>query len=73
MATLVEARGLTKTYREGEDARVVLRDVEVSIARGELAVVVGRSGSGKSTLLNLIGGIDTPTAGEVVIAGTPLT
>ena len=73
MAALVEARGLTKVYREGEAERVVLRDVAVSIARGELAVVVGRSGSGKSTLLNLIGGIDTPTAGEVLIDGTPLT
>src|SRR3990170_8074383 len=73
MAALVEARGLTKVYREGEAERVVLRDVAVSIARGELAVVVGRSGSGKSTLLNVIGGIDTPTAGEVLIDGTPLT
>ncbi len=73
MAALVEARGLRKIYREGEAERVVLRDVTVSIARGELAVVVGRSGSGKSTLLNLIGGIDTPTAGEVLIDGTPLT
>jgi len=73
MAALVEARGLTKTYREGDTERVVLREVEVSIARGELAVVIGRSGSGKSTLLNLVAGIDRPTGGEVVIDGTPLT
>ena len=69
---LVELRGVTKAYREGGAARVVLRGVDATIRRGELCVLVGRSGSGKSTLLNLIGGIDVPTAGEVVVDGISL-
>ena len=69
---LVELRGVTKAYREGGAERVVLRGVDGSINRGELCVLIGRSGSGKSTLLNLIGGIDVPTAGEIVVDGLPL-
>ena len=69
---LVELRGVTKAYREGDAERVVLRGVDATIRRGELCVLIGRSGSGKSTLLNLIGGIDVPTAGEIVIDGCPL-
>jgi putative ABC transport system ATP-binding protein len=69
---LVELRGVTKAYREGGAERVVLRAVDGSIRRGELCVLIGRSGSGKSTLLNLIGGIDVPTAGEIVVDGLPL-
>jgi len=70
---LIELRDLTKTYREGDAERAVLRGVSATIARGELAVLVGRSGSGKSTVLNLIAGIDLPTAGEVVIDGRMIT
>src|SRR5690242_11523519 len=62
-----------KTYHEGDSERVVLRDVSVAIAPGEIAVLVGRSGSGKSTLLNLIAGIDRPSAGRVLVDGTDLT
>jgi putative ABC transport system ATP-binding protein len=69
---LVELRGVTKAYREGDAERVVLRGVDATIRRGELCVLIGRSGSGKSTLLNLIGGIDVPSAGEIVIDGLPL-
>jgi putative ABC transport system ATP-binding protein len=69
----VELQHLSKTYREGEAERVVLRDVSLAVAEGEIAVLVGRSGSGKSTLLNLIAGIDRPTAGTVVVNGTDLT
>jgi putative ABC transport system ATP-binding protein len=72
-APAVELRQLSKTYREGEAERVVLRDVSLAIAGGEIVVLVGRSGSGKSTLLNLIAGIDRPTAGSVVVNGTDLT
>jgi putative ABC transport system ATP-binding protein len=69
---LVELRGVTKAYREGDAERVVLSGVDAAIRRGELCVLIGRSGSGKSTLLNLIGGIDVPTAGEIVVDGLPL-
>ena len=69
----VELRHLSKTYREGEAERVVLRDVSLTIAGGEIVVLVGRSGSGKSTLLNLIAGIDRPSAGTVNVNGTDLT
>lgn len=69
---LVELRGVTKAYREGGAERVVLRGVDASIRRGEICVLIGRSGSGKSTLLNLIGAIDVPTAGEIVVDGLPL-
>src|SRR5687768_14922262 len=69
----VELRKVSKSYREAEVERVVLRDVSVTIARGEIVVLVGRSGSGKSTLLNVIAGIDHPTAGAVIVDGTDLT
>ena len=69
----VELRKVSKSYREGEVERVVLRDISVTLASGEIAVLVGRSGSGKSTLLNVIAGIDQPTAGTVVVDGTDLT
>jgi putative ABC transport system ATP-binding protein len=68
----VELRRLCKVYREGESERVVFHDVDATIQTGEIAVLVGRSGSGKSTLLNLIGGIDQPSGGSVVVAGTDL-
>ena len=69
----VELEHVSKTYREGESERIVLEDVSVAIAPGEIAVLVGRSGSGKSTLLNLIAGIDRPTSGRVLVDGTDLT
>src|SRR5437879_7597580 len=69
----VELRRLTKLYREGETERVVFRDVTATVKAGEIAVLIGRSGSGKSTLLNLISGIDLPTSGSVLVAGTDLS
>ena len=62
---LLRVCGLTKTYREGDRERAVLRGVDFTIGQGELVVLLGRSGSGKSTLLNLISGIDLPTGGDV--------
>jgi putative ABC transport system ATP-binding protein len=72
-APAVELRRITKAYREAEAERAVLRDVSLTIARGEIIVVVGRSGSGKSTLLNVLAGIDRPTSGSVIVDGTDLT
>jgi putative ABC transport system ATP-binding protein len=60
------ARGLTKVYRMGEAEVHALRGVDLEIERGELIVLLGPSGSGKSTLLNILGGLDTPTAGEIL-------
>lgn len=70
---LIELRGLTKEYEEGNRRRVVLKGASASIRRGELVVLLGRSGSGKSTLLNLLSGIDLADAGEVVIDGVSLS
>jgi putative ABC transport system ATP-binding protein len=70
--SIIELRGVTKTYWEGNTTRAVLVGVDATIRRGELCVLIGRSGSGKSTLLNLIGGIDVPTSGEIVVDGTDL-
>ena len=69
---LIELRDVTKVYREGDAERTVLRGVNGTIGRGEICVLLGRSGSGKSTLLNLIGGIDVPTVGEIVVDGLRL-
>jgi putative ABC transport system ATP-binding protein len=67
---LLDARGLIKTY---DDGRVqALRGVDVAIEAGEYIAISGPSGSGKSTLLHLLGGLDTPTHGEVLFRGSPL-
>lgn len=64
---------VSKHYTEGAETRHVLEDASVSFAEGEVVAVHGRSGSGKSTLLNLVAGIDSPTGGEVWVAGTCLS
>ncbi len=73
LAPAVELRGVGKTYREGDAEHVVLRGIDATIRRGELIALLGRSGSGKSTLLNLISGIDSPTVGDIVVEGVPIT
>ncbi|MFP4228244.1 MAG: ABC transporter ATP-binding protein [Salinivenus sp.] len=72
-APLLRLDDVTKTYREGETDRSVLRGVSLTIDRGAFVVLMGRSGAGKSTLLNLISGIDVPTSGRVVVDDTDLT
>ena len=64
---------LSKRYREGEQDRCVLEQVSLTIPRGSFVVLLGQSGSGKSTLLNLIGGIDQPSAGRVLVEGEDIT
>jgi putative ABC transport system ATP-binding protein len=64
-APVFTARGLTKVYRMGEAEVPALRGIDLEVRAGEFIVLLGPSGSGKSTLLNILGGLDTPTAGEV--------
>ena len=66
---LLSARGLKKTYVVGKRLLEVLRGVDVDIGRGDFVALRGASGTGKSTLLHLIGGLDTPNAGEIFFAG----
>ncbi|MDP6182460.1 MAG: ABC transporter ATP-binding protein [Gammaproteobacteria bacterium] len=68
----VSLRGLTKAYRSGTAAQVVLSEVDLCIGRGQFIVILGRSGSGKSTLLNLLGAMDRPTAGQIKVNGTDI-
>ena len=66
---LLEVEQLSKTYGTGEAAVHALKNVTFSVPKGEFVAVVGESGSGKSTLLNMIGALDTPTSGKVLIDG----
>jgi len=72
-STLMTARNLTKVYDTGEVKVHALRGVDLDIKQGELIVLLGPSGSGKSTLLNILGGLDSPTSGEVLFQGKSLT
>ena len=69
---LLEARGLTKRVGAGRAARQLLSGVDLTVEADEVVAVLGRSGSGKSTLLHLLGGLDPPDAGSVLVAGEPL-
>jgi len=69
---VLACRQLRKHYQQGNNQLEVLRGVELSVAKGEKLAIVGASGSGKSTLLNLLGGLDTPSSGEVWVAGRDL-
>ena len=66
---LLEVQNVSKTYGEGEIAVHALKNASFSVPKGEFVAVVGASGSGKSTLLNMIGALDTPTSGKVLIDG----
>ena len=66
---LLEVKNICKTYGSGETAVHALKKVSFSVPRGEYVAIVGESGSGKSTLLNMIGALDTPTSGKVMIGG----
>ncbi len=70
---IVEGTGLVRDYPSGDSVVHALRGVDLAVGRGQLVCVRGRSGSGKTTLLNLLGGLDRPTAGRVVLDGQDLT
>ncbi len=67
--TILETKNLQKVYGSGETAVHALRGVDLNVQRGEFIAVVGTSGSGKFTLLHMLGGLDRPTAGEVMVDG----
>jgi putative ABC transport system ATP-binding protein len=69
---LLEVKKISKTYGTGEAAVNALKNVNFSIPKGEFVAIVGESGSGKSTLLNMIGALDTPTSGKVLIDGNDI-
>src|SRR3989442_11821030 len=70
---IVVARGVTKVYESGDITVPALRGVDLSVRKGEMVAIMGPSGCGKTTLLNVLSGIDDMTAGEVWIAGSPLS
>jgi lipoprotein-releasing system ATP-binding protein len=67
---VLSVEGVTKSFRTGPEVLEVLRGVDLAIERGEIVAVVGPSGVGKSTLLHIMGAIDTPTSGRVLVDGT---
>lgn len=68
-----ETRGIAKVYHMGEVSVQALRGVDVQLFEGEFVVLLGRSGSGKSTLLNILGGLDVPSAGQVIFRGQDMS
>ncbi|MCB1700056.1 MAG: ATP-binding cassette domain-containing protein [Pseudomonadales bacterium] len=71
--TVLRCEALSRAYEDGNRTVTVLENVELSLAAGEKIAVIGASGSGKSTLLNLLGGLDNPTSGRVLMAGQDLS
>jgi putative ABC transport system ATP-binding protein len=69
---IVRARGLTKAFGQGAQQVWALRGIDLDIGEGEFMALVGPSGSGKTTLLNLVGALDAPTAGELLVFGQPI-
>jgi putative ABC transport system ATP-binding protein len=72
MATLIEANNLVKLYQMGDETVHALDGVSFSVPRGDYCAIVGPSGSGKSTMMNILGGLDTPTSGRIVIDGADI-
>ncbi len=70
--SLIEIKKLSKTYESGEECVMALADVDLNIERGEFISVMGPSGSGKSTLLTILGGLNHPTTGEVMVDEIPI-
>lgn len=70
---VIECRDLAKVYRQGPQPVAVLKDINLQVARGESIAIIGASGSGKSTLLHLLGGLDDPTEGDVLVNGESLS
>jgi putative ABC transport system ATP-binding protein len=72
-SSLVQVRGLDKSYRRGSEEIHVLQGLNLDVDTGDFVAFMGPSGSGKTTLLNLLGGLDLPTAGAITVAGDEIT
>lgn len=72
-APVLCARKVTKTYQEGKLYTPVLQGIDLQVRRGETLAIIGASGAGKSTLLHILGGLDTPSSGEIEIEGQPFS
>jgi putative ABC transport system ATP-binding protein len=73
MSKMIDVRDVTRTYGSGVTATAALRGVTFTVGEGQLVALRGRSGSGKTTLLNVVGGLDTPDGGSVMVAGQDVT
>jgi putative ABC transport system ATP-binding protein len=71
--SLIQVRGLDKTYRRGGEEIAVLQRLNLDVDKGDFVAFMGPSGSGKTTLLNLLGGLDVPTHGSITVAGDEIT
>ncbi|MGE5544338.1 MAG: ABC transporter ATP-binding protein, partial [Bacillota bacterium] len=69
LAYIIEMKGISKTYRTGDEDTVALKDVDLTVARGEFLAIMGPSGSGKSTLMHILGLLDRPTSGQYLLEG----
>lgn len=72
VSTLLRLRGVVKVYDSGDVPFTALKGIDLDVHTGEFVGIIGKSGSGKTTLINMITGIDHPTAGEIIIDGTPV-
>ena len=70
---VIEVKDLTKIYKDSEVQVAALNGVDMSIEEGEFTAIVGPSGSGKTTFLNMIGGLDQPSSGSIIIGGTEIS
>lgn len=73
MNEVLQCQGLAKVFRQGSQSLAILQDIDFLVQQGERVAIIGQSGVGKSTLLHLLGGLDQPTAGTVIVAGQNLS